>query len=522
MNSSDTSITPASASVRRPQFWLVAKRCCQIAGSVDVAFFFLFYILGSPLLAWVNVISVSMYILAYQALARRRNRLAITLISEPNQHIRVMIGALMVQTGRVDVVPWLLDQWRADSELAPWVADKLVEVGRHDRSQVVRDAFDSMLRGFGGTKPDETRCSRLLLAWLSMGDPRALDFVAVGAAPGHVQHPYASSKEAQLSPIQYLMYTNPDPPHGFTVTQIVATVKRCPDLDPDRNDSDPRRFSVPAIMDEALAAIAERNGGDWDSRNWREHALYRLAGRLERQRASPALEGWFLSELGVADLPTRWFHQVPESVTRHYRDRIAAVIDGDDEQWARLACWALEEASIPLDVDQLLQNRHARVRHWAVQSVRDGRAEVAASAMIARLADDDADVRTVAAAHLGAVVAKDAVPALIERLRDPDAQVRQAAADALTRIRFYHEQQAHWDRVLKGLDASAASSAEKLLLQAKPGAQREQRLLAIQSLGVLGVPEALPFLIEWTQDTDTDIASAAKAAITKIHLEPRK
>jgi HEAT repeat protein len=157
-----------------------------------------------------------------------------------------------------------------------------------------------------------------------------------------------------------------------------------------------------------------------------------------------------------------------------------------------------------------------------VQSVRDGRAEVAASAMIARLADDDADVRTVAAAHLGAVVAKDAVPALIERLRDPDAQVRQAAADALTRIRFYHEQQAHWDRVLKGLDASAASSAEKLLLQAKPGAQREQRLLAIQSLGVLGVPEALPFLIEWTQDTDTDIASAAKAAITKIHLEPRK
>ncbi|WP_372867927.1 GGDEF domain-containing protein [Pseudomonas sp.] len=80
MNSSDTSKTPDSASVRRPQFWQVAKRCCQIAGTVDVAFFFLFHVLGSPLLAWVNVISVSMYILAYQALARRCNRLAITLI----------------------------------------------------------------------------------------------------------------------------------------------------------------------------------------------------------------------------------------------------------------------------------------------------------------------------------------------------------------------------------------------------------------------------------------------------------
>lgn len=78
MNSSDQS--PAPVFVRRPQFWQVAKRCCQIAGTVDVAFFFIFYAFGSPILAWVNVISVSMYILAYQALARRRNRLAIVLI----------------------------------------------------------------------------------------------------------------------------------------------------------------------------------------------------------------------------------------------------------------------------------------------------------------------------------------------------------------------------------------------------------------------------------------------------------
>lgn len=80
MNSSDKSKPLAPAFVRRPQFWRVAKRCCQIAGTVDVAFFFLFHAFGSPTLAWVNVISVSMYVLAYQALARRRNRLAIALI----------------------------------------------------------------------------------------------------------------------------------------------------------------------------------------------------------------------------------------------------------------------------------------------------------------------------------------------------------------------------------------------------------------------------------------------------------
>ncbi len=65
---------------RRPQFWQVAKRCCQIAATVDVAFFFLFHMLGSPILAWVNVVSVTMYVVAYRALGRKQNGLAIGLI----------------------------------------------------------------------------------------------------------------------------------------------------------------------------------------------------------------------------------------------------------------------------------------------------------------------------------------------------------------------------------------------------------------------------------------------------------
>lgn len=64
----------------RPQFWQVAKRCCQIAATVDVAFFFLFHMLGSPILAWVNVVSVTMYVVAYRALGRKQNGLAIRLI----------------------------------------------------------------------------------------------------------------------------------------------------------------------------------------------------------------------------------------------------------------------------------------------------------------------------------------------------------------------------------------------------------------------------------------------------------
>jgi len=62
------------------QFWLMCRRCCIMAGSVDVAFFFIFHYLGSPILAWVNVVSVAMYAIAYHALKRRRNRLALALI----------------------------------------------------------------------------------------------------------------------------------------------------------------------------------------------------------------------------------------------------------------------------------------------------------------------------------------------------------------------------------------------------------------------------------------------------------
>lgn len=65
---------------RGPQFWRITSVTCRLAATVDVTFFFIFYFLGSPILAWINVISVAMYVLAYHALKRRQNRLAVRLI----------------------------------------------------------------------------------------------------------------------------------------------------------------------------------------------------------------------------------------------------------------------------------------------------------------------------------------------------------------------------------------------------------------------------------------------------------
>lgn len=80
MDSNNNQLGALSQRERGPQFWKVARLTCQLAGAVDVAFFFMFHLLGSPILAWINVISVAMYVVAYYALERKQNRLAIRLI----------------------------------------------------------------------------------------------------------------------------------------------------------------------------------------------------------------------------------------------------------------------------------------------------------------------------------------------------------------------------------------------------------------------------------------------------------
>ena len=79
-NTPTLSVTYEPARERKPEFWRLAMRCAQIAGTVDVAFFILFLALGSPVLAWVNVVSIAMYAGAYYALKTHRNRIAVVLI----------------------------------------------------------------------------------------------------------------------------------------------------------------------------------------------------------------------------------------------------------------------------------------------------------------------------------------------------------------------------------------------------------------------------------------------------------
>ena len=77
-------------SEQRPEFWDLSMRCCQLAATVDICFFAIFLWLGSPILAWINVISVGMYAYAYRAFRQRRNYLAVMLI-----RIEVLVHAAL-------------------------------------------------------------------------------------------------------------------------------------------------------------------------------------------------------------------------------------------------------------------------------------------------------------------------------------------------------------------------------------------------------------------------------------------
>lgn len=76
-------------------FWVMTRRVTLLAGCVDAAFLVFFLAVDSPLLAWLNLLSISMYGGAYALLARRRNLPALLLIwTEVVAH--AVIGTLLV------------------------------------------------------------------------------------------------------------------------------------------------------------------------------------------------------------------------------------------------------------------------------------------------------------------------------------------------------------------------------------------------------------------------------------------
>lgn len=444
---------------------------------------------------------------------------------------------LMARTGNPEAADWITAEWQRRTSVAKWAVQPLLLLGRRTQDEKVRAAMRTLLRSDKLGSADDR--SELLLALLAMHDVPALEFLANGKQHARVVHPYADQRGGggMESPLGYLFAREPQPPHGFSEDELsgllgrLAATKQIEDAFSWQNLGNlTPRLHGEAVRLQLVATpqqgpVARTQPGDDQPGNLRRMLASTVLRRARTEEGwQSSLRDWVGTMLREprADVREAVLSQLQKDELEPHHALVETFVDGDDENLAFSAARVLGSTQVLFDPVRLAKNRHAGVRQLAVRQWASTGKDGGEAFLLPLLRDPDAGVRMDAAEFFGARVSKEAVPDLIALLRDPEEVVRKDAADALTRIRFFHEQQAHWDRVLKGLDASPASAAEKLLLQAKPGAAKPQRLLAITSLGTLGVPEALPFLIEWTTDPDAELAAAAKAAITQIHLNPRK
>lgn len=403
----------------------------------------------------------------------------------------------------------------------------------------------------GATNTPNPQTTSLLLALLALGDPWALD--QIRGDEQELNHPYAASDDGGLrarilpplqdvpseaatairpptprvrpvTPLAYLLAGDAVPPHPFSLAQVEAVLQR---VFADRaGGGAPVRASLyervaPTVRDDVLRLLARYDRSTQTTSGGATVSWMRLA--LQRLRERDGADGWTeWLQAALASEATRYFALV-ELTKDEVLARLPQIeLFAKGGLGATAALEAIERAGRPLDVASLVASDDQDVAVWAARRVMEGKATAPAAAMVPFLAAKSSWIRLEAAQYFGRTLDDAAVPGLLAQLRDPAEKVREAATAALQRIRFRHEQESHWTKLQAGIDARPEAALEKLLLQARRDEPKARRLLAIASLGALGKAEATPFLIEWIDDADAEIAAAAKAAVTQIHLAAKR
>lgn len=450
----------------------------------------------------------------------------------------------VARTGAPEAAAWLLKWASRNEDWANSVGYCLVALARRTQAEPVRAAMRTLLLGKEYGK-DGGRLGRLFLALASMGDMGVFedsrDTIPFSTFLNtNTVHPYARERKSGVWALSYLLEENGDPPCGYTRQQVVEIVRRIAAREPSYfANLDANRLTVAAIPGEVLGEIGRQvlsyapeptgdpmfdQGRDANlfakQRVWLKVITQRITGAADGDTAT--MRAW--AERCLADKDQRIRYGILDNLQVAAVPLLSAAIearlDDEDGDCAAKAAGLLLQSGIANDaawLQRLIQHRFAGVRQLAIGQLATRLGAPAAAAVLPGLRDQDPGVRRLACDYFGAILGVDAVPDLLACLRDPEEEVRKSAADALQKIRFYQDNQAHWDRILHGVDASIMNATEKLLAQARPTQPKAQRLLAIRSLGDLGAPEALPFLIDWMTDTDADLAAAARAAIQTIH-----
>ncbi len=453
-----------------------------------------------------------------------RTRFDAMVVADPEDRaaIAAMFLGAMVRTGHPDAAALILDDWRhtKDTDQGKDRSSVLamLELSRRSQDEKVRAAMRTMASA-ESMFPD-TR-GLLLLALLSMKDEQALDLTfAYSRYPIRSKHPYGGEDAFEGKPLAWLVQKTPKPPHPYSEAEVLGLLERVGKADAQLLA--PHDVSGELVADRMLMELVRCQPMRFPFQSgyvtWTETVMNLVNSRDNKGPLADLVRTALSEPTGSYDL----INKAHSETIRAFAEIVKARLQDPEEEMTSLAMERLIRNGVAIDLKELLAHRHPRVRQHAFRELTSSNKTIAIDVVLRLLTDPHPYVREDVCRHTRDRALPEAIPGLLALLRDPDGRVQEVATEALTRIRFVHEQQSHWERITKGLDASPSSAVEKLLLQSKPGAGKEQRLLAITSLGTLGVPEALPFLIDWTKDADAEIQKAAKGAITQIHLQPRK
>jgi HEAT repeat protein len=254
----------------------------------------------------------------------------------------------------------------------------------------------------------------------------------------------------------------------------------------------------------------------------KEREPHPIVGSLLLRRAP----GWEeLAMTGILD--TRWREAILKSlpeVTPNLLDRLSEVHDYEDTKMRKSLVARLSKEKNPAvraRAPDYLKDESGEVRAVAIPATLAVVSERALDLILPLAKDPDSGVRVMLCECLGSVFDRRAIPALVDLLQDPQEDVRKAAKSSLDALQYTFEQKEKWKRVLEGAGLDSTNAAEALVKQAAAGQPKATRLVAIESLGTLGVAETLPVLIQFMGDGDAEVAAAAKEAVARINRQSK-
>ncbi|HEX5054263.1 MAG TPA: HEAT repeat domain-containing protein [Planctomycetota bacterium] len=454
-------------------------------------------------------------------------------VSAPDRDLQSLLS-IVARTGSPEAPPWLSQFVDRLPAAAEHVAGALPELSRAGVGEPARVAMRRLLVWEGTPEVELSDAARsMLFAELArVGDVPAIALYARAYALGLARTPNRELAVEVLAQPRSPGDTQVSQPRGYTDTQLVEvwrSLLASPAKDAVWGDLLMAKSTPPTLV---LPLIAPALPTRWPADARQRNAWWNLLsafGRVtvDELAADPTLRASIGTLLRAPQPELAW------SVLVQLRPDVCAQFASQARDLMRTAANpeslrpTLRRAGIELSTDDwLLILRRATGNNLttAFAALPLPCPPALVREVEGMLGNEDADVRAAACTALARLQSIDSVAPLLQALRDPADIVRTAATTALQSIRFQQEQQAFWANAKSGIDVSAASATAKLLLQAKPGEAKDQRLLAIRSLAVLGTAEALPYLIDWTKDADAEIAAAARAAVASIHsaAEARK